>query len=91
MQEELERCKELAVTYEQTIARKDHIIASLTRGLQKQVRTSFPGSRSQGLVPRVSFPGFHSHALINFSLHVCSYMRLYMYMYLGMRFVLRDV
>ena len=43
VQEELERCKELVVTYEQTIARKDHIIASLTRGLQKQVRVSFPG------------------------------------------------
>ena len=36
-QEELKRYKELLVTYEQSIARKDHIIANLTRALQKQV------------------------------------------------------
>lgn len=37
LREELERYKELLVTYEQSIARKDHIIANLTRALQKQV------------------------------------------------------
>lgn len=37
VQEEVERYKELLATYEQSIARKDHIIASLTRALQKQV------------------------------------------------------
>ena len=35
--EELERYKELLVTYEQSIARKDHVVANLTRALQKQV------------------------------------------------------
>ena len=37
LSEELERYKELAVTYEQSISRKDHVIANLTRALQKQV------------------------------------------------------
>ena len=37
LREELERYKELLVTYEQSIARKDHIITNLTRALQKQV------------------------------------------------------
>ena len=37
LSEELERYKELAVTYEQSINRKDHVIANLTRALQKQV------------------------------------------------------
>ena len=39
LREELEHHKELLVTYEQAIARKDHIIANLTKGLQKQVIT----------------------------------------------------
>ncbi len=35
--EELERYKELLVTYEQSVGRKDHIISNLTRAMQKQV------------------------------------------------------
>ncbi len=34
---QLEQFKELLVTYEQSIGRKDHVIANLTAALQKQV------------------------------------------------------
>jgi hypothetical protein len=38
VREELERFRELLVTYEQSITRKDHIISNLTRSMQKLVR-----------------------------------------------------
>ena len=34
---QLEQYKELLATYEQSIGRKDHVIANLTKALQKQV------------------------------------------------------
>ena len=39
---QLEQYKELLATYEQSIGRKDHVIANLTKALQKQVsRTTY--------------------------------------------------
>ncbi len=68
--EELERFKELLVTYEQSIGRKDHIVSNLTRAMQKQVGTevalirgsgcpSYRGHPYKRVLIRVSTAGWH--------------------------------